>query len=71
MGAFSANAWGLYDVHGNVWEWVADCWNDSYTGRAGGGIGLGRAADCAKRVLRGGSWYDSPRNLTALRSYRN
>ena len=67
VGAFSANAWGLYDVHGNVWEWVADCWNNSYTGVPVEGSAWTRG-DCAKRVLRGGSWYNEPRLLrSALR----
>ena len=62
VGSFSANAWGLYDVHGNVWEWVGDCWNGSYTGAPADGSAWARG-DCAKRVLRGGSWLDDPRQL--------
>ena len=62
VGAFSGNGYGLYDVHGNVWEWVEDCWNDSYVGAPGDG----RAWDsgqCGRRVLRGGSWGDRPRSF--------
>ena len=64
VGAFSANAWGLYDVHGNVWEWVADCWNDSYTGAPADGSAWERG-NCSRRVLRGGSWVSKPRSLRA------
>ena len=69
VGSFSANAWGLYDVHGNVWEWVGDCWNDSYTGAPADGSAWARG-DCAKRVLRGGSWSLSPRSLRSAYRFR-
>ena len=62
VGSFSANAWGMYDVHGNVWEWVGDCWNNSYTGAPSDGS-VWERGDCARRVLRGGSWLDDPRSL--------
>ena len=55
VGTFRPNAWGLFDVHGNVWEWVQDCWNGSYEGAPADGQPWTRA-DCARRVLRGGSW---------------
>ncbi len=76
VGSFSPNAFGLYDVHGNVWEWVQDCWNDSYRGAPSDGSAWERG-DCGRRVLRGGSWFYFPRNLrSAYRSgylpwYRN
>ena len=55
VGSFSANSWGLHDMHGNVWEWVQDCWNDSYAGAPGDGSAWA-SGDCSLRVLRGGSW---------------
>jgi len=59
VGLFSPNAFGLYDVHGNVWEWVADCWNESYRGAPTDGIAWVRG-DCSRRVLRGGAWGNDP-----------
>ncbi len=43
-------------MHGNVWEWVEDCWNESYAG-APSDTNVWKAGDCRRRVLRGGSWY--------------
>ena len=56
------NGWGVHDMHGNVWEWVEDCVNDSYVGAPADGSAW-ESGDCGKRVLRGGSWFDEPRNL--------
>ena len=61
VGSFSANAFGLYDMHGNVWEWVADCFNTDYTGAPTDGSARTRC-NRASLVLRGGSW-DSDRFL--------
>ena len=69
VGSFRANAWGLHDVHGNVWEWVADCWNDSYTGAPADGSAWERG-NCSRRVLRGGSWYFRPRSLRSANRIR-
>ena len=55
VGTFWPNAFGLYDVHGNVWEWVEDCWNDSYEGASEDGRAW-ETGNCFDRVLRGGSW---------------
>ena len=67
VGSFDANAFGLHDVHGNVWEWVQDCWNDGRYGYweapADGSAWL--IGDCGTRVLRGGSWNDVPSDLRA------
>ena len=59
-GSFSANAFGLYDMHGNVWEWVEDCWHDDYAGAPSDGSAWLVAGDCDRRVLRGGSFFTSP-----------
>jgi formylglycine-generating enzyme required for sulfatase activity len=55
VGRKQANALGLYDMSGNVWEWVQDCYHDSYQGAPSYGIAW-ESANCDRRVLRGGSW---------------
>ncbi len=62
VGSFPANAFGLRDVHGNVWEWVEDCWNESYAGAPANGTAW-TSGDCGRRVLRGGSWSGYPGNF--------
>ncbi|NOY72743.1 MAG: formylglycine-generating enzyme family protein [Gammaproteobacteria bacterium] len=56
VGQRQRNAWGLADMHGNVWEWVEDCWHDNYTDAPSDGRAWTEQADCASRVLRGGAW---------------
>ncbi len=61
VGSFPANAWGLHDMHGNVWEWVEDCWHDGYAQAPADGRAWleENGGNCSARVLRGGSWgYD-------------
>jgi formylglycine-generating enzyme required for sulfatase activity len=60
--SFKPNPWGLYQVHGNVYEWVEDCWNDGYNGAPSNGSAW-TAGDCTYRVLRGGSWNLNPQLL--------
>ena len=67
VGMFPANAWGLHDMHGNVWEWCLDEWHDSYEGAPTDGRAWLDAAEREKskesvkiKLLRGGSWYGSP-----------
>lgn len=58
-GSFEPNDFGVYDMHGNVGEWVEDCWNDSYVGAPTDGSPW-LAGDCRRRVWRSGSWQLSP-----------
>jgi len=69
VGKLKPNPWGLYDVHGNVWEWVQDCWHDSYTGAPDDGVPW-ESGDCDRRVLRGGSWCNLPEDLRSAYRYR-
>jgi len=64
VGTFPANAWGLLDMHGNVWEWCADHWHSSYDFAPEDGQPwlIPAAGTNEQRLLRGGSWYDAPRN---------
>ena len=59
VGNYQPNDFGLYDMHGNVQEWVQDCRNDSYAGAPSDGSAW-ISGDCSRRVVRGGSWYDEP-----------
>jgi formylglycine-generating enzyme required for sulfatase activity len=56
VGSFKPNAFGLFDVHGNVWEWVEDSWHDTYGGAPSDGSARLESADPSLRVARGGSW---------------
>ncbi len=62
--SFRPNPWGLYQVHGNVREWVEDCWNANYSGAPTDGSAR-TTGDCGYRVLHGGSWVGYPGNLRA------
>jgi len=60
VGSFSPNALGLYDMHGNVWEWCSNRWHDNYDRVPSDGSDW-EAGDSEYRLLRGGSWYVNPR----------
>ena len=60
VGSLKANALGLFDMHGNVWEWMADCWQPQYSAKP-----VEQVEVCNSRVLRGGSWSSA---ASALRS---
>jgi formylglycine-generating enzyme required for sulfatase activity len=68
VGSFAANSFGLHDMHGNVWEWVEDCYQENYNGAPTDGTAR-TSADCSRRVVRGGSWDKSPEGLRA--AYRD
>lgn len=57
VGSFPSNQFGVFDMHGNVWEWVTDCWTDDYSGRGSDAAAI-EMENCSRRVLRGGSWYN-------------
>jgi len=59
VGSFGPNPFGLYGMLGNVWQWVNDCWNESYVGAPSDGSSW-MSGDCTMRVLRGGSWSNLP-----------
>ncbi len=63
VGSFPQNAYGLHDVHGNVWEWVEDCWHGSYNDTPSEGSAWVSSGGCGGHVLRGGSWRYGPRDL--------
>ena len=67
-GSLPRNAFGLHDMHGNVWEWVEDCYRDSYVGAPADGAAVASSA-CNLRILRGGAWNYYPRLLRSAYRY--
>jgi hypothetical protein len=67
-----ANAWGLHDMHGNVWEWCLDHWHASYSGAPADGTAWidAQAPANTDRVVRGGAWSDPPSDARSACRYR-
>jgi formylglycine-generating enzyme required for sulfatase activity len=69
VGSFPPNDFGLYDMHGNVWEWCQDTWHDNYRGAPTNGSAWERG-DASRRVVRGGSWLYDPRGFRSATRVR-
>jgi formylglycine-generating enzyme required for sulfatase activity len=63
VGSFQPNQWGLYDMHGNVWEWTQDAAHEHYDGAPADGTAWEEGGDPARRMVRGGAWLYPPRYL--------
>ena len=63
VGSFDANPWGLYQVHGNAFDWCEDVWHDTYDGAPTDGSAWLQGGDGSRRVVRGGSWDYDPQFL--------
>lgn len=70
VGHFSPNSFGIYDMHGNVYEWCLDCWHRNYEGAPVDGSPWMTTRESDPRVLRGGSWYNKPRYCRAANRNR-
>jgi formylglycine-generating enzyme required for sulfatase activity len=63
VGSFQSNAFGLYDMHGNVWQWTEDPWHANYQDAPPDGTVWVKDGATNLRVVRGGAWYGDPRLL--------
>ena len=70
VGQFPPNPWGLFDLNGNVDEWVADCYSENYMGAANSQTAR-TSGSCDQRVMRGGSWFDIARLVRSSARYRH
>jgi formylglycine-generating enzyme required for sulfatase activity len=67
--SFEPNPWGLYNVHGNVWEWVEDVWHDNYDGAPTDGSAWLQGGNPSLRGVRGGSLFNYPQSLRAANRF--
>ena len=63
VASYPPNPWGLYDLNGNVWEWVEDVWNDGHSGRPADAAARTTGPDPQEHVIKGGSWDDRDRRV--------
>jgi formylglycine-generating enzyme required for sulfatase activity len=67
VGSFAANGFGLYDIHGNVFEWTQDCFHNSYNGAAADGSPWETGGTCEGHMVRGGSWDAPPEDMRSAK----
>ena len=69
VGSYAPNAFGVYDIHGNVYEWVSDCYVAGHAGNPGDGSAR-TDGDCKARIIRGGSWVTHGYQMRAAKRLR-
>lgn len=69
VGSYPANRFGLHDVQGNVWEWTADCWHETYERAPSDGSAWVTGGDCTRHSIRGGSWGREPAQMRLSNRY--
>lgn len=71
VGSFQSNSWGVHDMHGNVWEWIEDCWHEDYQDAPVNAQAWIESGDCDLRVVRGGAWYSDAAQLRSATRNKN
>ncbi len=71
VASYPANAFGLHDMHGNMWEWMADCWHWNYEGAPNDGSAwMGTDSACERHVMRGGAWHGAVSYMRSAYRFR-